>query len=89
MSYELRVLLVGLQPLDSAMRLSTHGAQEKRRKAPSEELRIKSYALNLYFCKVKHFFCYMQIMARLFFCFGGFRKKMYLCIAVNITLKRP
>ncbi len=48
-----------------------------------------NYALNLYFCKVKHFFCYMQIMARLFFCFGGFRKKMYLCIAVNISLKRP
>ena len=26
----------------------------------------------------------MQIMARLFFCFGGFRKKMYLCIAVKV-----
>ncbi len=23
-------------------------------------------------------------MARLFFCFGGFRKKMYLCIAVKV-----
>ena len=45
MNYELRVLLVGLQPLDSAMRLSTHGAQEKRRKAPSEELCIMNYAL--------------------------------------------
>ena len=36
-SEEIRVLVVGLQLLDSAMRLSTHGAQEKHCKC-----RVKS-----------------------------------------------